>query len=66
MYEDRIYDLLDVSNRDDKPMDEWATVTSMTDGEGSQVFKGLTTFDVDNEGEKTTILLSITYVRNTQ
>ncbi|CAM9773989.1 unnamed protein product, partial [Ectocarpus sp. 6 AP-2014] len=49
VYEDRIYDLLDVSNRDDKPMEEWATVTSMTDGEGNQVFKGLTTFDVDNE-----------------
>ncbi|CAM9919705.1 unnamed protein product, partial [Ectocarpus sp. 12 AP-2014] len=49
VYEDRIYDLLDVSNRDDKSMEEWATVTSMTDGEGNQVFKGLTTFDVDNE-----------------
>ncbi|CAM9155279.1 unnamed protein product, partial [Ectocarpus fasciculatus] len=49
VYEDRIYDLLDVSNRDDKPMEEWAAVTSMTDGEGNQVFKGLTTFDVDNE-----------------
>lgn len=52
VYEDRIYDLLDVSNRD-KPMEEWETVTPLADGEGNQVLKGLTTFDVDNEGEET-------------
>ncbi|CAM9701698.1 unnamed protein product [Scytosiphon promiscuus] len=52
VYEDRVYDLLDVSNRD-KPMEEWATVTPLADGEGHQVLKGLTTFDVDNEVEDT-------------
>lgn len=52
VYEDKIYDLLDVSNRE-KPMEEWATITPLDDGEGSQVLKGLTTFEVDNEGEKT-------------
>lgn len=46
-----MYDLLDVSNRD-KPMEKWATVTPLIDGEGNQVLKGLTTFEVDNEGEK--------------
>lgn len=50
VYEGRVYDLLDVSNRD-KPMEEWATVTPLDDGEGNQVLKGLTTFEVDNEGE---------------
>lgn len=34
-------------------MEEWATVTPLDDGEGNQVLKGLTTFEVDNEGEKT-------------
>lgn len=53
VYEDRIYDLLDVSNRD-KPVEEWATVTPLDDGEGNKVLKGLTTFEVDNEGEKST------------
>lgn len=53
VYEDRVYDLLDVSNRD-KPMEKWETVTPMADGEGNQVLKGLTTFEVDNEGEKIT------------
>lgn len=51
VYEDRIFDLLDVSNRD-KPVEDWATVTPVNDGEGNQVLKGLTTFEVDNEGEK--------------
>lgn len=51
VYEDRIFDLLDVSNRD-KPVEDWATVTPVDDGEGNQVLKGLTTFEVDNEGEK--------------
>lgn len=50
VYEDRVYDLLDVSNRD-KPVEEWATVTPQDDGEGNQVLKGLTTFEADNEGE---------------
>lgn len=50
VYEDRLYDLLDVSNRD-KPMEKWAMVTPLIDGEGNQVLKGLTTFEVDNEGE---------------
>lgn len=50
VYEDRVYDLLDVSNRD-KPLEKWATVTPLIDGEGNQVLKGLTSFEVDNEGE---------------
>lgn len=51
VYEERVYDLLDVSNRD-KPMEEWATVSLSSDAEGNQVLKGLATFDVDNEGER--------------
>lgn len=51
VYEDNVYDLLDVSNRD-KPIEECATVSLWSDGEGNQVLKGLTTFDVDNEGER--------------
>lgn len=51
VYEDRIFDLLDVSNRE-KAVEEWATVTSVDDGEGNQMLQGLTTFEVDNEGEK--------------
>lgn len=51
VYEERVYDLLDVSNRD-KPMEEWATVSLQADGEGNLLLKGLTTFDVDNEGEE--------------
>ena len=53
VYEERIYDLLDVSNRD-KPMEEWTTVSLSADAEGNQVLKGLATFDVDNEGERQT------------
>lgn len=51
VYEERVYDLLDVSNRE-KPMEEWETVTPLIDGEGNQVLKGLSTFEVENEGEK--------------
>lgn len=51
VYEERIYDLLDVSNRD-KPMEEWAAVSLSSDEHGNQVLKGLATFDIDNEGER--------------
>lgn len=51
VYEERVYDLLDVSNRD-KPKEEWEAVSLSSDAEGNQVLKGLATFDVDNEGEK--------------
>lgn len=51
VYEERVYDLLDASNRN-KPMEEWATVSLSSDAEGNQVLKGLATFDVDNEGER--------------
>lgn len=52
VYEDRVYDLLDVSNREN-PMEEWETVTPLVDDEGNQVLKGLSTFEVENQGEKT-------------
>ncbi|CAM9783016.1 unnamed protein product, partial [Hapterophycus canaliculatus] len=35
VYEDHVYDLLDVSNRD-KPMEEWGPVIPLADGEGNQ------------------------------
>lgn len=50
VYENRVHDLLDVSNRG-KPVEEWATVSFRSDGEGNQVLHGLTTFEVDNEGK---------------
>lgn len=49
IYEERIYDLLDVSNRD-KTVEEWATACLLTNSEGNQVVKGLTTFEVESEG----------------
>lgn len=55
VYEERVYDLLDVSNRD-KPVEEWATVSLLADAEGNLVLKGLTTFDVENEGERKKLL----------
>lgn len=51
VYENRVHDLLDVSNRG-KPVEEWATVSLRSDGKGSQVLRGLTTFEVDNEGKR--------------
>lgn len=50
VYEERVYDLLDISNRN-KPVEEWATVSLLADDEGNRVLKGLTTYDVDNEGK---------------
>lgn len=51
VYEERVYDLLGVSNRD-RPKEEWETVSLSSDAEGNQVLKGLASFDVDNEGER--------------
>lgn len=53
IYEERVYDLLDVSNRD-KTVEEWATASLLTDSEGNQFVKGLTTFEVDSKGESET------------
>lgn len=53
VYEGRVYDLLNVSNRD-KSLEEWATLSMTTDSEGAQFIKGLTTYEVESEGEKLT------------
>lgn len=54
IYEERVYDLLDVSNRD-KTVEEWATISVLADSGGDQVSEGRTTFEVDNKGERETL-----------